>query len=1107
MTEPTNDMPDIETNPAEHSPEVSSSRNGALSADGDKPSNLERIDPLVAEIHARLAEVAARERELKQREWKIQEYQKNIQAQSPAADPKKLSEAQARLRQRAEELKKRTRLVNDRLTQLADIEKGFERRHQEQQSAQAEIEHARKQLKQKAESLNQASQAERDKLRRRIDAVRQQEQELNRRITLAHADITQQREALEKRRNALDRQTGELERHHAELKSRQEKLKQEQESWQAKIADFESRRSELESRRAKLESKQTEFESRRTELDAQATKLANERGNIETQQSLINEHQQRLEAERQALLKDEQQRLKAEREALLKDDKQRLEAEQQALAAQQREFTKNVQSLRQQHDKLKRQSEELDARRRIIQEQHAALEQRQSRLENYDEQLRGRANALEVETEQLANIETELNERRAAADKLFAEARETVSAAEKQAADAASLREEAEARDAETRQMLLSLELEQEELDQQRLALEQAQQELDGQRAAREAEYKDIRARLAEHASQLLHADQAWLGGPQRWWLRAVGVAPLAGVLAAMLWLEWERVLYRATVELKLSGEVADPNAVLATHERHLRSTGLIERIVDDADSATTWRTTLATGAARVARDPERDVLEINVRLADAAAARRLLATICASYDQWVRQRHQVMDPAAELSIKLEQLLAELEILQTKRDEQQAMLAGLTEIVRRDEFRAAVDQARGDFEQAGLSRIEQQEQLNTLLSTPSPTGTVEPAEYQQALTDDEMYLEDISQSRVIAREYRSELAVAMLLVVDPVKDGRRLLDQFSDALSEQRDLQPPPTVAAVLEESTEEVAALARRMAAFADDWHVQLARLRQMNSAEDVVALIKQQAVAAETAGEIGRAARQLVDGLLARFNKMDDQTAGGTREVVVATVLRSELSGLTLVVDKLTEAVDQLDLSNNFQLDALDRQIRGMRRRLEHRESEVRRELQIKADEAARRDRDERIAMLQEALQAHERQRDDLITRYLAHIDELRRLDAEVARRLEIEVAVRDYDKKIAELRQDVAVIERQQSAERSALAATALVAGEVQVQQIAGVHRERNAAYAAAAAFAATFLLCVFMLVKNPLRRPSPWRETAKELTSPASEDTAEDQQSQT
>jgi hypothetical protein len=239
------------------------------------------------------------------------------------------------------------------------------------------------------------------------------------------------------------------------------------------------------------------------------------------------------------------------------------------------------------------------------------------------------------------------------------------------------------------------------------------------------------------------------------------------------------------------------------------------------------------------------------------------------------------------------------------------------------------------------------------------------------------------------------MRVAMLLLSDPLKNLEGALSDTAAVVAEQRGLQPPPQVAAVLEDFESKLAAFQKRLEEFVVEWEAGAAQLRDGDATVELADLINRQVAAADQARQFCGETKGLESELRARLEQFTSGSEGGTREVVVVAVLRSELAKLNARNAELTSAADNTDATRNVRLDALERQARGLQSRLERRQVSVRQLLQFEADERARVEQMEQLSALRQNVQELEEARERLIRDFTAGLDELRRLEDEVVQR----------------------------------------------------------------------------------------------------------------
>lgn len=999
-----------------------------------------RIKPIVADIRGRLADLTARESAVQLREHGLEGRYQQLHLEARSAAEREWAEAQERSTRRSGELDAQAVELTARRARLEVLDQRLSERQLAQERAEQQLREQVQALRTRSASFTQLREEERQRLRQRIAKIREREQQLTQRITQAHRDILAQRRALDDERAARRTQAEELERAELELQAQRTELER-------ALAELQARVSQIDQEQNTLGSAQTDLKSRRADLSQTVSSLERVRRELETKQRALDERWRSTRSER---------------------------------------------------TQLARQQEALDAQRRLLQEQGAALQQRLRRVENYDQQLRGRAASLETQERRLAEADAALQERRAGADQVFQQAEESLRQSQRRQEEVLALREQVDALQAENRQRQLALELEREAVGQERTALTVAQEHLDAQRRQHEAELEQIRAALQAQAQELRRVEQSRWRGPRRWWLRAAGVAAAAGLVAGLGWWAVERPTYRAVCELRLLGDVARPAETLREHEHRLRAPTAIADAVADRHHAAAWEAALADGRVRSAVATEPPALHVAVDGRERDFARALLEQVCIGYCELARRApHTLLAPeaGARLAQQRSEYAQRLEERRQERQSYATRLGVLPTAAQRDQLRATVGQLRTEYEELGRTLAEQRGRLSTQRAASPPRGTVSTAEHETTLATEEMYAEDAKEFRAAALQYRSELAVAMLLLVDPSKDVQRVQVAFSDTVAEQRRLQPPLAVAAVLEQIAGELATLRERLATFVPQWESWLDEIQRLVPEEQVIELVRRQQAVAQAAQQFSAGA----DGTQAAIRKQLDALAGGTdggtRAVVVAAVVRDELGKLGTALAALAKAAEQIDVASNFRLDALDRQLRGLRTRLERRSAAVRQQLQFEADERARREYVEQVAALERTVSAAEQRREQLVGGLTDQLDALRHADQQVVQRAELEASARRCDADLVELQEKIAVADEQLAAVRGQGVGATLEAGSVQIETVAGRHRYRNAGLAGLAVASAVYLLCVLMVVKNPLRRPEPWEQRLSALPASA------------
>ena len=608
-----------------------------------------------------------------------------------------------------------------------------------------------------------------------------------------------------------------------------------------------------------------------------------------------------------------------------------------------------------------------------VRKQRAALfaqqtehEQRLRRLSDYEGQLRARAATLESETQHLVETEAEIDGRRRELETAAAKAQQAAKDAELQRESVLALREQAEARDAEVRQRQLAAELELQELAAERAALEKSHGELDDRRMRDAGLIAEARAALAAESAALKAAQRSWLVRPGHWWLRTGVLAVLGGAAAGLAWFWVGTPTYEASAELSLASG-SEPKWVFA-HEQRLRTPELVPRLLGDCEAAWQWQQLRQAARVRIEADPQAALIRVTTRGAEAPLLQQVVAAAVEHYaaqsDAGIESA-EAADTIAQLETEQADLAPRMREAEQKQARQVKLVDTLATEGQRDAARAASDQLRFDYESRGKALAEAQSRLADLETLPVARGNVLPAEFEAALAADEMYQADLKEFRRGVVEYRSEMAVSMLLLTDPLRSAQSLLEGIAGTVAEQRTLQPPPPVVAVLEQFETDLGAFGQRIEAFSSEWNAAVAETQRIEAEQPLADLLGRQSAVADKAREFCAAAAALESGLRGRLDEFTSSSGGGTREVVVVAVLRSELAKLNAGNAELTKVAGKTDVAQNVRLDAVERQLRGLQGRLERRQVSVRQLLQFEADERARREQLEQVSALRGSVQ----------------------------------------------------------------------------------------------------------------------------------------------
>jgi hypothetical protein len=477
-------------------------------------------------------------------------------------------------------------------------------------------------------------------------------------------------------------------------------------------------------------------------------------------------------------------------------------------------------------------------------------------------------------------------------------------------------------------------------------------------------------------------------------------------------------VEYRTQLRLKIESTGPLTRPALVAHADRLRNPDLLA----DTPQATAWRDAWAAGRlwAGIADD---NIVHLTTRGMAARDDAALLEAAAAAY-----AHASAVHPAQhEASAAAEELRARRAVLAANLQESQAQqaqtAAALGEVATDAERTEAVTLAEDlEIQRADLAAAleTQRAELAALMSAEVPRGVVDPSAAPAALKQDALYQEDREEFRAVALQYRSELTVAMLLLEDPAKQLQKAFSDLADSLAEQQALEPPAEVRAALEPAAADVQSALQVLAPFIEDWRTRVNTTQEMDVREDVLALVESQNSASDAARRAADQLAALVHQLAERIDALAPAGAGSTRAVVVAAMLRGAHASLKNATDAFAAAAEKTALPANFQLDALDRKLRGLRTRITTREEALAQQLQLEADRAARDRHAAEITRRQEEVRLLERQREEAVTALMAALDRVRALDERVRRRGTLEIDAREREGEIAWLTRRVAELD---------------------------------------------------------------------------------------
>lgn len=781
------------------------------------------------------------------------------------------------------------------------------------------------------------------------------------------------------------------------------------------------------------------------DLARSEAELAEERGRLHQQRGQLQERAAALEATESTLraMHDDL----VQREQSVSERRVELERREQAGAALQSELQRAQQD-------AERQTAELESRRRLLEQYQERGEQEQQRLRAREAELASQSDALREDRRRFEKIEAEFDARLAQLEK----ARTQLDAAEKRAElvaqEAEAARSELDAREYELHQHSLQQRMNQERHDHERQLLAAEAERLAALRGEAEAELARLRAALE---SGEVGADVLRIAAPRPrgvWW-RGLALAAVVGGAVGGFWYVMEQPQYRTRAELRVAGGAAPESA--AWHVARLVQPGVLEQALGDAQRAHVLAAAREVGRLSVKPAADRASVELTLvsSVESAGSDQVLLRDALDAYCRSERQHPAGDDARRNRLAELQGLIVESQAAcQARRESLRAMpepAAFERALVEFEALRGALGPLMAELREARLHAA-------ALRSQDRPSGALDPAVLEKALQDDAILIEDRREYASIVKAYQTELAMAMVVVADPARELRRALNALQAALQEQRLLEPPAKVSAILDEVSVTLDQLDQALAEFLDEWKEAREEVERLgDDGAEVVDLVLRQGQAAEAARGICERSAAALARALERVNNLT-QEEGGTREVVVSSLLRGDLGRMQERVAELTESARGVDLTFNFRLEAQDRRLRGLRTRIAQRQESLRAQCQAQADQQAQQHLTEEMQAVGEKAAALEHRRDELLERLLGAALAVRSGAETLPDRRRLEAELANAESELARF-----VLERDAlGGEKAGTTADAESAKRLGAtihapEQFAGIQRQRNAAAA--------------------------------------------------
>ncbi|MEP0845879.1 MAG: hypothetical protein HRF50_03550 [Phycisphaerae bacterium] len=753
-------------------------------------------------------------------------------------------------------------------------------------------------------------------------------------------------------------------------------------------------------------------------------------------------------------------------------------------------------------DEQLRRQQELDSAAAALVRREQAHHEAERRLAGREAQLHEREQRLAAQNAELDRREATVAERRAAVEKLYRQALDVNERTQAQQEQVVAVRQQLDQREAELRRQVLQLEIERGQLEADRGSFVAPPREsalsavaeavaTPTPAAAQAPTAAAVPTAVVAVADAVVAADvpppstvpstaneppppTARRRPPHRW-LRTLALSAIAGTAAAGAWLRIEPRMMRASTTIRV--ENAPSPASAAAHAAALLNERDWLASLPDVETRR-WTEAVADGRVVALAEPGGVGFAASYRTDDAAAADALLTQAVRAYVHQVNERtaSAADAPGWKLWRKLrDDVEAEVGELRSELEAVEHSIAALGAPAAQDAAECGADELRSSYESATVDFETARDELARLQLQGAPHGTVSEEQAGATLDADASYQEDRRELLATVREYRTELAVAMVGVEEAARGLRASVQALVRTLTEQRDLQPPQAVLLVIEEALRASDEHDHALAEFLQQWSEGREFVERTATDAQAEELLKAQPDFARSVGEI-------VQGTQALAKTLDQSVAGltqsgeaGTRGTVVASVLRGELGRVSSRVREAAEARKAVDTASNVRLDALDRQLRNLRTRLRDREETLLAQAQAQADRQARAAYEQRVLDAAQRVQAAQKEQQSRLNALLAHYAEAGARQPAPDPRAELDVRRALLRGRLQRAEQRLAEVQGQEPR----VECERLAADDVSVETIAGLHRERNAGTAGAAGFVFTLLAC--RLMAAPARSP--------------------------
>ncbi|MDX2199793.1 MAG: hypothetical protein SF069_12585 [Phycisphaerae bacterium] len=1037
----------------------------------------DRIRPLLSQIRSRMLEINEREFLLRRREVELAQTQRAAQVTVRQATDGELAAQKRSLDDRARALDAQAADLTRRLAALADQEQTLDRRETELDIGNRELERirgelraARADLEQQAEQHRARRAEDRAALQRRAGQVRESDEARQRRTAEIERALAAEREAVAQERAAIEERLRALEAEQEALGVRRTQIEEQERHIQDCLAAIEQDQFDLANQRSEVDAARVAAEELKRVAERERAAAAARQESCD--QQVVALEGQRVELEQRLALEQRE----IERRAALARDQLAAEltdarrAFERNLAAERAELDQQLGQLAAERDALERREAAATAQAAKLASESESLHARLTSIEKQDAELRQRERDVRVRTEQLeaeqtrlTSLDQDLNRQR---DELY------------------EVRQAVESREAAARQAAAALEIERHQTEALRSRLEQSLSQADQQRSMLEIEFAETQAALTREARRLERASSSVATAPRMWPLRSLALASAAAVATAILWGRVDRSQQATTAEIEICSDRPNFNEALGEHLATLSDETRVAALLPAPQDFARWQRWRNSGALTIAAAADHEALQLTVRDADTKAAEELLRKLSQTYAAAQSRVGGLGELPGVFGLLADQLLIAEDEQRTLREQCVRLEAELGQVSADDSAaaQAEVTSARQEQMRLGERLNAARNRLTGLAAAGAPRGQVSPAAIEAELKIDEMYQADSSELAAVFGDYRAEVLVALALPEPATRTFITNLKAFRRVVDEQLALKPPQAVARGLEDCNAAIDQFLVGAEPALNGWEELRGKATRMNEPKDSLAFVEQFDEGANIVRRIRRDADETLRRIQTRLDELSALGGGSTREVVTMSVVRGEFNSLMGAAAPLSEAGSKLDVATNFQLDALDRQMRSLHKRLEDRPLAIRERLQIAADQTAQEEHARAIGEAREQVQTLEAQREESAAKVLALLDRCRLAQEAELRRARIESELQQHraaaerrSHEAARIGQDVARARQLSTTTPDTLALTSL-----RSFSIGGEAVEQRRWIAAICAFFGTLIVAVAMVLRLPGQR---------------------------